>query len=573
MTREKGRARPGSIRNRILFFSILVTLIPSFGMGWFWFDLSRTTTTVMVEQKLLASAGIVEREIGLWFKERNYDLRVFSNSFIVAENLSIYQQDRLNSSSPSAETAAALKKISTYLDLIITNFPAYHRLSVLDVEGRVLASSSPSYEEKFITVPENWKEQVARNQYFVGDHFFMDDQDTPHTLIGIPLLSGEADEVIGFFVLDVKLDTILSLLHASLPRHDAQKCSCSMTLLEKNGRIIFGTSLSPDIARPAFVPAEVLELLKQPRQLREYTDDKQVRLMGIAFAFKDLPWSILIEESKEDIYAGLMEARDKILLITLLLTIVIGGGAIKMARYIIIPLKALTGGVLKVANGDLEVSVPLHRNDELGIVSTMFNEMVRRLREDQLRLEEMATTDHLTGLANRKQIMTALSLQMEGFCRHATDFAILMLDIDFFKNVNDNHGHQAGDAVLCEVAQVLHNILRSRDTAGRYGGEEFMVILDTTDLSQAVLTAERIRKAVEDRPFNWQGQILRVTVSIGVTAITIDDETIDALISRVDKALYKAKAEGRNRIISDADPIISFLAREERSSSGSPGSR
>jgi diguanylate cyclase (GGDEF)-like protein len=354
-------------------------------------------------------------------------------------------------------------------------------------------------------------------------------------------------------------------MRSSLPRQELHRCSCSMTLLEKNGRIIFGTSLPPDIARPAFVPAEVLELFRNSRQLQEYTSDRQVRLMGIAFPLEGLPWSILVEENKEDIYAGLMEARNRILLIAILLTIVIGGGAIGVARQIMIPLKDLTSGVLMVANGDLEVTVPRHRHDELGIVTTMFNEMVRRLREDQLRLEEMATTDPLTGLANRKQIMTALNLQMEGYCRHATDFAVLMLDIDFFKDVNDSYGHQAGDAVLCEVARILNSILRSRDTAGRYGGEEFMVILDTTDLSQGVVTAERIRKAVEDLRFNWKNQVLRITVSIGVTAITVEDTTIDAMISRVDKALYKAKDEGRNRIISDEDPILCFLAREKKS--------
>lgn len=542
------RQRPGSIRNRILLFSILVTLLPSIGMGLFWYDISRKTTTAKVEQKLAIAADIVAREIGLWFKERNYDLRVFSNSFVVAENLIIYQQNRQNTEQISKKTVAALRKISTYLGLITTKFNNYHRLSVLNDEGKVLAASTPLEHQTFVALPENWQQQVSRNQYFVGDYFLTDDEGAPLVLVGIPLLSTENDTVIGFFVLEVHLDTIETLLYASLPGKEDQVGNCNMTLLEKNGRIIFGTAPVTASGRPDVASAEVMTLFNRPRVLQEYTDNRQVQMIGIAFSFNDFPWFILIEENTNDAYAGLIEARDQILLITILLTIVIGGAAVIVARHIIIPLKALTAGVLQVADGDLEVTVPVRRNDELGIVSEMFNEMVCRLRESQSRLEELATTDPLTGLANRKQIMTNLDLQMESFCRHGTDFSVLMLDIDFFKRVNDTYGHQAGDTVLIGMANILENILRTLDTAGRYGGEEFMVILDTTDIHQAKQTAERIREAVVNHPFPWQDQELRITVSIGVATITSDDNTLNSLISRVDMALYRAKEEGRNRV-------------------------
>jgi diguanylate cyclase (GGDEF)-like protein len=145
--------------------------------------------------------------------------------------------------------------------------------------------------------------------------------------------------------------------------------------------------------------------------------------------------------------------------------------------------------------------------------------------------------------------MAELELQMDGYRRHGTSFGVLILDIDFFKRVNDTYGHQAGDSVLVGLANGLGAILRSLDTAGRYGGEEFLVILDTTDQEQAVQTAERIRKAVEKHRFPWQsGEDLQITVSIGTGAIEVGDESVDMLITRVDRALYQAKAEGRNRV-------------------------
>lgn len=548
MGMDYSRQHPGSIRNRILLFSILVTLVPSIGMGWFWYDISRKTTTSKIEQKLSVSADIIEREIGLWFKERNYDLRVFSNSFVVAENLALYQQNVTAENTSTLQTEEALKRISTYLGIIITKFKNYHRLAVLDAGGKVLAASSPIEQEMFMVLPDNWQDQVNRNQFFIGDYFFTGPEGSPLVLIGIPLMESEDNRVIGFFILEAHLDTIQSLFAASLPGKRMQS-GCTLTLLEKDGRIIFTTSsTTPSNTATDMVSAETLKLTERPATLQEYLNRDQMPVLGMAFLLSELPWSLLIEEDRDFVYAGLMGARDKILLITALLSVVIGGSAVLVARHIITPLQELTGGVEQVAGGDLSVSIPVRRGDELGMVTSMFNQMVQRLQESQARLEELATTDPLTGLANRKQIMADLEQQMEKFCRHATTFSLLMLDIDFFKKVNDSYGHQAGDSVLVGLASILGTILRSLDTAGRYGGEEFLIILDTTDQSQAVQTAERIRQAVEKHLFHWQGHELRVTVSIGAGAINTSDETVDSLIARVDEALYRAKTEGRNRI-------------------------
>ncbi|SHO43128.1 sensor domain-containing diguanylate cyclase [Desulfopila aestuarii] len=539
--------RPGSIRNRILFFSILVTLVPSIGMGWFWYDISRKTTTAKIEQQLTGSADIIEREIGLWFKERNYDLRVFSNSFVVPENLGIYQREKTSTTGPSEKTEEALKKISTYLGIIITKFQNYQTLAVLDAGGKVLASSSPVLQEKFVMLPDNWQEQVQHNQYFIGNYFLTDPEGGPLVLIGIPLIESTENAVIGFFVLEAHLDTIRSLVTGSLPDRRIQNGS-AVTLLEKDGRIIFSSTPTGSADTADIVTEEALKLFQQPGILHEYVNRKQVAVLGMGFSFTELPWYLLMEKNRDDVYATIMEARNQILLITALLSVVIGGTAVIIARQIIFPLKELIKGVQQVAGGDLQVSVPVRRKDELGLVTTMFNEMVERLQENQTRLEELATTDPLTGLANRKQIMTSLELQLEGFYRHGTSFSLLMLDIDFFKKVNDTYGHQAGDSILVEIASILGTILRTLDTAGRYGGEEFVVILDTADQAQAVQSAERIRRAVERHVFSWNGHELRITISVGASAIHPSDETVNSLIARVDEALYRAKSEGRNRV-------------------------
>jgi diguanylate cyclase (GGDEF)-like protein len=213
------------------------------------------------------------------------------------------------------------------------------------------------------------------------------------------------------------------------------------------------------------------------------------------------------------------------------------------------PLKALTGGVMRAAEGDLDISLDIIRNDELGIVSSMFNEMVVHLKQNKEELERLAVTDVLTRLANRKQIMTVLNNHIEEYRRYGHDFSVLMVDIDHFKMVNDTHGHLVGDSVLVQVAQVFKKLLRTLDVAGRYGGEEFLIILGQTETQKAVLTAERIRLAVESYPFVYQDVELHLTISIGIAGITSSQDTDNSLIGRADDALYKAKAAGRNKVV------------------------
>lgn len=539
--------RLGSIRNRILFFSILVTLVPSIGMGWFWYDISRKTTSAKIEQQLTGSADVIEREIGLWFKERNYDLHVFSNPFVVSENLGIFHREKTSSTGPSQKTDEALKKISTYLGIIITKFQNYQNLAVLNTEGKVLASSSPELQKKFMIIPDNWQDQVQRNQYFIGNSSLTNPKGGPQVLIGIPLIENTENAVVGFFLLEARLDQIQSLITSSLPVGRMQNGS-AVTLLEKDGRIIFSTVPTESADTTDVVTEEALKIFQRPGSLHEYVNRSQIAVLGMGFSLTELPWYLLMEKNRSDVYAALIEARNRILLITILLTVAIGGTAVIIVRNIIYPLQELIKGVQQVADGDLQVTVPVRRKDELGLVTSMFNEMVERLQEHQVRLEELATTDPLTGLGNRKQIMTSLELQMEGFCRHGTNFSLLMLDIDFFKKVNDTYGHQAGDSVLVEIAGILSTTLRTLDTAGRYGGEEFLVILDTADQAQAAQSAERIRQAVERHVFLCHGHELRITVSVGASVIYPTDETVDNLIARADKALYMAKSKGRNRV-------------------------
>ena len=160
-----------------------------------------------------------------------------------------------------------------------------------------------------------------------------------------------------------------------------------------------------------------------------------------------------------------------------------------------------------------------------------------------------ALKDPLTGLSNREAMESYLRREMAAARRHGTALALLLIDVDRFKSINDGYGHLVGDTVLSEVARTLLHCCRDSDIVFRYGGEEFVVVLASTDLSGAERVAERIRAAVEALDIDSAGQHLGVTVSAGVTTLGIDDDRT-SLLARSDRLLYEAKAEGRNRVVS-----------------------
>ncbi|MGD0585285.1 MAG: diguanylate cyclase [Oryzomonas sp.] len=171
------------------------------------------------------------------------------------------------------------------------------------------------------------------------------------------------------------------------------------------------------------------------------------------------------------------------------------------------------------------------------------------LKKTNQRLTEASNTDPLTGLYNRRYLMSFLECELARSGRTQEPLSILMIDIDHFKNVNDTYGHQAGDVVLKSIADVARANLRCYDIAARYGGEEFVLVLPGTELSGALIVAERLRAAVRAATYHPPCEALTVMVSIGVAAISLAQvDAIEALLKRADEALYRAKEAGRNRI-------------------------
>jgi len=171
----------------------------------------------------------------------------------------------------------------------------------------------------------------------------------------------------------------------------------------------------------------------------------------------------------------------------------------------------------------------------------------RRILDLQDALHRQATHDGLTGLLNRNSILARLAEEIVRHERESRPVSLLMVDLDRFKHVNDTYGHLSGDAVLCEAVTRMSAVSRCYDGLGRYGGEEFLVVLPWCDLRAALQQAERLRHAIGSTPFALGDQRLPVTCSIG--AACAEGVTAETLIRYADEALYQAKAQGRNRVV------------------------
>jgi diguanylate cyclase (GGDEF)-like protein len=187
--------------------------------------------------------------------------------------------------------------------------------------------------------------------------------------------------------------------------------------------------------------------------------------------------------------------------------------------------------------------------EKFSILSAQFALEMRRIMLYE-KVEEMAITDGLTKAFAKRHMMERLGEEYERSSRHRFSLSFLMVDIDYFKRYNDTYGHLVGDVVLKDIVGMLKANTREVDLVGRFGGEEFCVILPETGKDEALLVSERIREIIEKHDFRAYDEITRVTVSIGIASYPEDCSTAEELVEYSDQALYRAKKSGRNKVCS-----------------------
>jgi diguanylate cyclase (GGDEF)-like protein len=478
---------------------------------------------------------------------------VFSTSSVVA-----------GTTEALVEGAAAAKpfdksQLENYLKSVRRKFADYEELLVVDPGGRVVATTAET--PGALDLPKEWERLARADKPVVGQAHRDPDLGKDILVIGEPIRSVH-DEFVGLFVAKLNFRGIAEVL-----RRYAADTPCALNLVDREGRALVaaGNGAAP---RAGIEPAVAKKLFSKASAFLEYRDVDGRATVGGLEPLEQIEGAVLAQLDRSAAYAQIGRLRDITLALTGILLLVIGLAASLLGLTIVRPLSRLARGSAKVAGGDLTIALPVLGKGEVASLTTLFNNMVLRLahtreeldaknealREKNAELQKISTTDSLTGLHNRHALMRTLAREVERSGRHDHLFAVLMIDVDHFKQLNDSHGHLAGDQVLRGIAKLLEHSTRSCDCAARYGGDEFVVVLPETDMGTSIQVAERIRDragavrpTITDDP--WE-----VSLSIGVSMYPEHALEPDALLRRADAALYEAKRAGRNRIAVAGDP-------------------
>jgi len=522
--------RLDSIRSKMLVFALLATLIPSVTTGWISYLQNERSLTAKITGELQSVSVQTAREMDLWVKERLYELRVFASSYEVSENL-----DRI----PRAGGERARERLTGYLRSVRERFADYQELLVVDPEGAEVASTAP--QPTAVHLPQDWTKTIRQENAVVGDALWDDVLKKGFVVFAVPIYQ-TGGRFLG--ALTAKLD--FSALHRLLRRFAGGGEQSG-----QGGRPIVGSRSDPtELMRRSLPVAVVRRLLEHEGTTREYRGLEDQEVVGTMKGVPRLDWAVLAEIPATEAFGQVTRLRNVTVLIVAALLVAVGLLAYFLGLLITRPLDRLTRAAANVAAGDLDVHLPVVGGGELKYVTEVFNDMVARLHESRRELERLSITDDLTGLYNRRYLMETLANEVRRSRRLDHPCALLMADVDHFKEYNDAYGHLAGDEALTRIAGVLRETTRDVDCAVRYGGEEFVVLMPETKAPGAIETAQRIRTRLATDELVGG----KLSVSIGVAQFPDDGDTPEALLARADAALYGAKREGRDRVLRAPPP-------------------
>jgi diguanylate cyclase (GGDEF)-like protein len=486
--------------------------------------------------------------MGVWLKERLYDLRIFAGSQEVANNL-------VQSASGAGETR---KRLRDYLLSLHGRFGDFDRLIVVDLGGRVLATSSAGSAP--VRLPRNWQVALRTQNQVVGDAYWDESSHRGKLLVAVPV-RGLGGRVIGAFAAELNLAPMQGIL-----REFAHDTSGAIHLVNSDGVLIASSRrIMAQRTKAIFSDDALGALARETGVVRTYTGIEDRRVVGALERVPQVDWAVVSEIPADAAFEQVRRFRDFALLIIIGLLVAVTASGYRFGLLVARPLERLIQGAREVAEGDLAVDLPEVGGGEVGSLTRVFNHMVSRLREgrraldasnETLRakneeLERLSTTDGLTGLANHRFLMQRLKEEGVRSNRNNREFAVLMADVDNFKEYNDSFGHPAGDEVLKKVAAIVRDSTRTMDCAARYGGEEFVVVMPETRVTGARQVAERIRARLAAELF--QGQ--RITLSIGIAEFPKDADVPQGVIAAADAALYQAKRAGRDRVVEARKPV------------------
>ncbi|MEM9530130.1 MAG: diguanylate cyclase [Pseudomonadota bacterium] len=540
-----------SINAKVAVFALLATLIPSVVLSLLHYQNNERLLEDKISQGLQMTTDGLARNISQWLEDRRDELSVFGTTYLVLENL----QPAMNGD------VGAQSEIVTYLHSVLRRSPNLGGLAIIDRSGQLIVST----DTMNWGLPDGWRDAGSLDD--LPMQHLVDDVGSS-LLVGVQL-TGYDGEMVGFLAGRVHLRQVADLLSRT-----AASTGEAVYLIDDAAAVIVNSDDQHEQGSRQ-VGMELLQRMRQGEMVNHWHEDG-TQVVARVSALNSSNWFAMAERQADEAYADITSLQRLTVIITLSLMVVMGFLAYLFSTRTLAPLKRLTAGASRVAAGELDVRVKVRGNDEIAYLTRVFNDMVERVEvgrrqvekaADKLRaqnrsLQVLSNTDPLTGLYNRQHLSARLERLVEASERARLPFAILMLDLDRFKALNDKYGHVAGDRAIKLIAEHIRDTLRKSDYAARYGGEEFVVLLPKVDGARALELAERLRLAVASTPLRFDEHELHVTTSIGVAAFPEHGRESELLIRRADEALYDAKAKGRNATVLARGPDLKVIPAE-----------
>ncbi len=518
-----------SIRSQILAFAVLATLVPTLTTTIVAYRQSRRSQSDRVSQELRRAGTEAAWELDQWLTDRLHDLRVAASALAVSENLTRIE----------GNGGQASGRLRDYLNVVRERCADCEALLISDARGRVVATSGGRMAGVQFSMDR--LNGLRTGDALVGEAYWDAGAGKAALTLAVPIRQVDG-RFQGALTAKVNLRSVADLLQRLSPGEGGDAY-----VMTDQGRLVLRSRVSSaELMRTKLPAATAQALLDNEGALAEYKRADGQDVLGTARRVPALRWAAVVELPRSEALGGGGPGVVSPLLLAVLLA-ALGLVAYGLGLLIVRPLGRLTGAAAKVAAGDLSADLPSGGGGEVGYLTQVFKNLVTRLREreGQGELERLSVTDALTGLYNRRHLTGTLANEVQRSRRLRRTFAVLLVDVDHFKQYNDAHGHLAGDAALVKIAEVLRKTTRGVDSVARYGGEEFLVMLLETTLATAATVAERIRARVAGEAFEGG----RLSVSIGAAEYPSHGDTPEELIASADAAMYEAKGAGRDRVV------------------------
>ncbi|WP_256250766.1 diguanylate cyclase [Nitrosomonas sp. Nm51] len=501
-----------------------------------------------VKRELRILASHASREVDAWINQNIHEANSLTSAKIIIDALS-------NAARPqNAQSKSSPEILTHYLISVQKKLDTILELTVLDTNKNIFASSSSRY---VLNEPlqNNWLGGKITHTPVVSPPQLHAYYETVTVSIILPIVSYD-DYILGQLAITYDLNNVKSVLKSSTKSPHGE-----ILLVDSDGLLLL-TSRA-EITHPSILSPFAFDYLKNnPGESTTFQNSSQENIIALAYTAKKLPLTVIATKNHRDVYAAWLEQRNLYFILVGISIFIVAVIATYLGHSIVTPLQRLINATGQIVKGNLDIPITnVTQKDEVGKLAHMFNLMTEKLRQSQSKiltankamqqknqlLEKLSITDGLTGLYNRNKLNLIINEQLLRYQRNKRPFSVLMIDVDYFKELNDRLGHIAGDEILAAVAKNLSQSIRSIDFAARYGGDEFIIILTETNIQEAAITAERIRIKTSEIDCKTTNNKIQVTLSIGIIQSEPEDTSPTTIISRADHALYKAKNAGRNQ--------------------------